>query len=233
MCRRAQKENAEQLISPKTLRRQALLLSHYPRLAGHPGGSRIYQTLRRKFYWPLMALDAYQTFRQCSSCTRERITLRKHATCLSLFPAQAPLEYVAIDISGPLPKTNDGHRYLQCITDRYSKIVRTIPLKNITAATVAQDFCEHWVFHFGPLPHLLSDNGGQFTAKFFQDVCAILRIRKLFKTDYHPQTNGQVERFNRTILAGLRHFCSEKSGDWDRFSPAITFAYNNTVHRKL
>ena len=192
----------------------------------------MYQTLRRTFYWPSMALDAYHTVRKCSSCTRERITLRKHATHLSLFSAQAPLEYVAIDILGPLPKTTYGHRYLLCITDRYSKMVRTIPLKNITAAIVAKAFCEHWVFHYSTIgPQPISDNGGQFTAKFFQDVCAILGIQKLFSAAYHPQTNGQVERFNRTILAGLRHFCSEHGRDWDRFSHAMTFAYNNAVHR--
>ena len=142
----------------------------------------MYQTLRRTFYWPSMALDVYHTVRQCSSCSLERITLRKHATYFSLFPVQAPLEYDAIDILGPLPETTDGHRYLLCITNRYSKMVRTIPLKNITAATVAEAFCEHWVFHYGPPAQLLSDNGGKFTAKFFQDVCAILGIRKLFTT---------------------------------------------------
>ena len=103
-------------------------------------------------------------------------------------------------------------------------------MENVTAATVAKAFCEHWLFRYGPPAHLLSDNGGQFTAKFFQDVCAILGIRRLFTTVYHPQTNGQVEKFNRTILAGLRHFCSEHGRDWDRFSHAITFADNNTVH---
>ena len=224
-------DNTEQIILQKTLRRQASLLANYPRLAGHPGGSRMYQILRRSFYWPSMALDAYHTVRQCSSCTRERIKVRKHATYLSLFPAQAQLEYVAIDILGPLPTITVGHRYLLCITDRYSKMVRTITLKNITAAAVAKAFCEHWVFRYGPPAHLLSDNGGKFIAKFFQDVCTILGIQKLFTTAYHPQTNGQVERYNRTILAGLRHFCSEHGRDWDRFSHVITFAYNNKVHR--
>ena len=61
-----------------------------------------------------------------------------------------------------------------------------------------EGFCVHWVFHYKPPAHLLPDNGGQFTAKFFQDVCAIPGIPKLFTTAYHPQTNGQVERFNRT-----------------------------------
>ena len=143
ICRRAKRDNAGQNILPKTLRRQALLLAHYPRLAGQPGGSRMYQTLRRTFYWPSMAHDAYHTVRHCFSCSREGITLRKHATYLSLFPAKAPLEYVPIDILGPLPKTTDGHRYLLRITDRYSKMVLTIPLKNITAATVSKSFCEH------------------------------------------------------------------------------------------
>ena len=142
-CRCAQKDNTEQIILQKTPRRQAMIRAHNPPLAGHPGGSRMYQTLRQTFYWPSMALDAYHTARQCSSCTRERIALRKHATYLSLFPAQAPLEYVAIDILGSLPKTTDGHRYLLRITDRYSKMVRTISLKKITAATVAKAFCEH------------------------------------------------------------------------------------------
>ena len=160
VCRRAQKDNAEQIILPKTLRRKALLLAYYPQLAGHPGESSMYQTLRRTFYWPSMALNAYYTVRQCYSCTPERIKLRKHATYLSLFPAQAPLEYVAIDFLVPQPKTADGHRYLLCITDRYSNMLRTIPLKNITAATVAMAFCEHWVFQYKPPAHLLSDNGG-------------------------------------------------------------------------
>ena len=105
------------------------------------------------------------------------------------------------------------------------------PLRSITADAVVRAFCEAWVFKFGPPALLLSDNGGQFTSKFFQHVGKILGVRQLFTTAYYPQTNGQVERFNRTILAGLRHFCSEHGQDWDEFSSAITFAYNNKVHR--
>ena len=112
----------------------------------------MYQTLRRTFYWFSMVLDAYHTVRQCSSCNRDIITQSKHATYLSLCSAQAPLEYVAIDILGRLPKNTNGHRYLLCITYRYSKMVRTIPFKNITAAIFAKDFFEHWVFHHLPQP---------------------------------------------------------------------------------
>ena len=83
---------------------------------------------------------------------------------------------------------------------------------------------------YGPPSYLLSDNGAQFTAKFFQHVCNILGIRNLYTTTYHPQTNGQVERFNRTILAALRKCVKEERKTWDLFSHAVTFAYNTQTH---
>ena len=231
IVRTAPIDGVEQIYAPKVLRSRILLLAHYPRLVGHPGGTRMYQTLRRTFYWPSMALDVFNTVRQCSACAKERLSLRKHSKFLKLFPAQRPLEFVAIDILGPLPRTKNGYKYLAVITDRYSKFTQTVPLRNVTAWTLAKAFCDHWAFIFGPPKYLLSDNGGQFISKFFQSVCNILGTRNLFTTSYHPQTNGQVERYNRTILAGLRSYCSEHGKDWDNFSHAVTFGYNNTVHR--
>jgi transposase InsO family protein len=69
---------------------------------------------------------------------------------------------------------------------------------------VARAFVDQWVYVYGPPVSLLTDNGPQFTAKLFQAACAELGIYKLFTTRYHPQNNGQVERYNRTILAALR-----------------------------
>ena len=191
----------------------------------------MYQSLRRTFYWPSMAMDTYNTVRNCVACAKERISLRKHASFLKLFPAAKPLEFVSIDILGPLPRTTTGFRYLLVITDRYSKLTRTIPLRDVKSVTIAKAFCENWVFQYGPPTYLLSDNGGQFTSKFFQSICSILGTRNLFTAAYHPQTNGQVERFNRTILSGLRHFCGDHGRDWDKFVHAVTYGYNNTVHR--
>ena len=190
----------------------------------------MYQTMRRMFYWPSMAMDVYNTVIQCSSCAKERIALRKHSSFLRLFPDQKPLEFIAIEILEPLPRSSSGNRYLLAITYRFSKMVQTAPHRSITADAVAKAFCEAWVFKFGPPALLLFDNGGQFTSKFFQHVGKILEVRQLFTTAYHPQTNDQVERFNRTILAGLRRLCSERGRERDEFSAEVTFAYNNTVH---
>ena len=231
LIRAAPIDLTQQIYAPKTLRSRLLMLAHYPRLAGHPGGTRMYQTLRRTFHWPSMAMDVFNTVKQCSSCAKERLSLRKHSRFLKLFPAERPLECVSIDILGPLPRSFNGNKYLVVITDRYSKLVQTVPLRTINAWNVAKVFCDHWVFVFGRPKYVLSDNGGQCISKFFQSVRNILGTPNLFTTASHPQTNGQVERFNRTILAGLRHYCPEHAKDWDNFSNAITIGYNNTVHR--
>jgi transposase InsO family protein len=52
----------------------------------------------------------------------------------------------------------------------------------------------------------------------------------MFTTAYHPQTNGQCERFNRTILSALSHYTSDNQDNWDELSYTATYAYNMTVH---
>jgi transposase InsO family protein len=104
------------------------------------------------------------------------------------------------------------------ICDRFSKLTRTVPLWSISALVVAKAFCEHWVFVYGEPRYLLTDNGTQFTAKFVLAVCRDLGIAKVFTTAYHPQTNEQVERFNRTILNALPGYVAYNQRDWDDYT---------------
>jgi transposase InsO family protein len=230
LCRRASKDGRTQLCIPKSLRSRLLNLNHYPATAGHPGGKKMYQTMRKTFYWPGLSKEAYEVVKRCTECIQEQLASRPVRTQLKLFPSSGPLEFVAIDILGPLPKTNQGHQYLLVISDRFTKLVRTIPLRRITSLMVAQSFSSGWVYIYGPPQVLLSDNGTQFNSRFFKDICGAMGIKQVFTSAYHPQTNGQVERFNRTILAQLRAFVGEDQSTWDLFSPAVTYAYNTQVH---
>jgi transposase InsO family protein len=135
-----------------------------------------------------------------------------------------------MDILGPLPRTKHGNSFLLVIADRFSNITKTVPLRTVTALSVARAFCDHWAYVYGPPVSLLTDSGPQFTAKFFQAVCAELGIHKVFPTAYHPQTNGQVERYNRTILDSLRGYVAARQDDWYDYTSAVTFAYNCRVH---
>ncbi len=191
----------------------------------------MFYTMRKYYYWPHMSADVYNTVMGCEACAKDGIRQRKIAAKLKLFPATFPLESVALDYVGPLPKSHRGNDHLLVITDRYSKLTRTVPLKNPSARDTARAFCSHWAFIYGPPVTLLSDNGGHFTAKFFQDVCITMGIKNLYTTSYHPRTNGQTERFNRTIISALRHYVNENHRDWDDYTDVLTYSYNTQVHR--
>ena len=219
-------QDPPQVVVPHNLKKKVLHINHHTLLAGHPGGKKLYHRIRKDYYWPSLTVDCYTTVRLCPHCARNRIKLRRNVGELKLFPANAPLESVCIDILGELIRTPRGNRYLLVIVDRFTKMVRTIPVKTITAAEVAKHFVHDWIFHYGPPVDLIADNGKQFTAKFFQDVCRTLNVNNIFTTTYHPQTNGQVERFNRTILSALRTYIADHPKDWDLYTDAITYAYN-------
>ena len=219
-----------QIVLPLTLRPRALILMHHSPMAGHPGQTRMYANMRRVFYWPQMAADIFGTVRRCYSCARERLRQRKRFEPLQLFPPERPLEDVAIDVLGPLPETKNGYKYVLVITDRFSKLTQAVPLKNVDAYTCAVQFVQHWIFKYGPPARLLSDNGTNFLAKFFQEVCRTLGTANVFTTAYHPETNGQAERYNRTLLNMLRHYVGDHQDDWDRYTGPLSMAYNMSVH---
>jgi transposase InsO family protein len=138
-----------------------------------------------------------------------------------------------MNILGPFLRTKHGNRFLRVIADRYTKVTRTVPLRAVTAHSVARAFVDQWVYVYGPPVSLLTENGPQFTAKFFQAACAELGISRVFTTAYHPQTNGQVERYNRTILDSLRAYVAKRHCDLDEYTSEVTFAYNCRVHSSL
>ena len=219
-----------QIALPKTLRERVMALAHKPVCAAHPGSRKMYATLRRTYFWPTMALDCHFFLRNCPECSRERVTLRKHTRALVLFPANAPLESIAMDLLGPFLKTPRGNTHILVITDRYSKLTRTVPMAKTDAYSVAVAFTQNWVFTYGPPRSVLTDNGPPFSSKFLQTVCIALGVRNLFTTTYNPKANGQAERYNRTLAAALRAYVSDNQMDWDIHAPAITFAYNTQVH---
>ena len=179
-----------QVVVPRKLRARLLCLCHDSAIAGHPGQNSIFYALRCEYYWPHMATDVVATVRGCQTCAMNRVKPRKILNRLGLFPATRPLESLAIEILGLLPKTKTEKWFLLVITDRFSKLTQVLALWTITAYTVAVAFCESWVFKYGVPRMLLSDNGPQFKAKFFPSTCRVLGITNLYTSAYYSQMNG-------------------------------------------
>lgn len=180
----------------------------------------MYDTMRRKYYWPIMYGDVEHYVWNCRSCAQVDGTLTKSQTKLQLFPATAPFEELAIDLVGPLPKTRNGKKHILVITDRYSKLSRATAMAQVTAPYIASVMLNTWIFPYGIPDSILTDNGPQFIADFFEHLCAILGVKRVPITAYHAQTNGQTERYNQTLERRLRHYVNDHQDDWDTFVPS-------------
>ncbi len=90
---------------------------------------------------------------------------------------------------------------------------------------MTQLFCR-----FGIPRQLHSDQAADFQAKVIEEICHLLQIRKTRTTPYRPQSDGLVERFNRTLLAMLSTVVREFEDDWDDHLPYVMLAYSSTVH---
>ena len=231
LIRKSPLDQCIQIVAPEGLRKRIMYFAHNSVHAGHPGSSRMYSTLRRSYYWPNMAGEVQDYVAKCQSCLRTKGTQYRSRRELRLFPATEPLSFVALDLLGPLPKSKSGHEHVLVITDRFTKFTRAIPLKSTTSQTVTDAFLQYWAYAYGVPDRLLSDNGPQFTARYFQHALASLGIKHVPTSTYHPQTNGQTERYNSSIIARLRHYVAEHQRNWDTFVQPLTYAYNTQVHR--
>ena len=73
--------------------------------------------------------------------------------------------------------------------------------------------------------------GPQFAVLFFQGVCNLIGLRNLYTSTYHPHTNGQVERFNKTLVDIFMHYVEDHQDNWDELVSVWALAYNSRPHR--
>jgi hypothetical protein len=144
-----------------------------------------------------------------------------------------PFQRVAIDLVGPIaPVTDRGNRYILTLVDYATRYPEAVAIKSIEAETVAESLVT--MFTRIAIPEeILSDQGSQFMSHVMKEVSRLLSVTQLVTTPYHPMCNGLVERFNGTLKAMLKRMCAEKPKDWDRYLPALLFAYRETPQESL
>jgi transposase InsO family protein len=216
-------------VVPASLRERLCTLHHFARAAGHPGSSKMMENIGLRWYWPTLKMDCVSMVRRCPSCAALRLKRGPRRTHpLTIFPPDRPLEFVAMDVLVPLPKTNRGKQYLLCICDRFPKMSVAVAMPDQTVSNMAQVFIDRWVAVFGIPITVLTDNGPCFASKFFKVLSNILGVKHVFTPDYRPSTNGQVERWNATSVVSLTHLARDQ--DWDQSLGLAWVAYNSSVH---
>ncbi len=108
-------------------------------------------------------------------------------------------------------------------------MARGISDQDQTALTIACLLVEQVIPRHGVPADLLSDRGPNFLSQLMQEVCRLMGIHKVNTTAYHPQTDGLVERFNRTLLDMLAKSVEKNGRDWDARLPYVMFAYRASL----
>ena len=142
------------------------------------------------------------------------------------------MQLVAVDIMGPLPRTSTGNQYILVAGDYFTRWMEAYAIPNQEAVTVAEKLVNNLFCRFSVPEQLHSDQGRQFEANVFQEMCKLLHINKTRTTPYHPQSDGLIERFNRTLQNMLAVSLSDSSSDqseWESLLPKACLAYNTSV----
>ena len=224
-----------QIVVPNddTLRRDILAKYHDGPLAGHPGCTRLIELVSRTFWWPRMAKDAENYVLSCPSCQRNKPQSGKTPGLLQPLPVPAnPWDSISMDYVVALPKTEGGYDAVLVLVDRLTKMVHLAPtVTTCTAEHTARLFFDNVVRLHGVPRNVVSDRDAKFTSKFWGSLSELLGMKVNMSTAYHPQSDGQTERMNRTLGDMLRNFAGRNPLNWDTYLTAAEFAMNNAVNR--
>ena len=205
----------KQIIVPKSVRDPIVSELHSGVSGGHLGEKKTLARLKQRYYWPGHRKDVHIFCQSCQQCATRKMPSPRRRAPLHSVPSGYPMHKVAMDILGPLPKSKSGNKYILVISDYFSKWTEAYPLPNQEALTVAQKLVDQWICRFSVPEQLHSDQGRQFESELIAEVCRLLKINKSRTTAYHPQSDGQVERFNRTLLNMLATVVKDHPHRWE------------------
>jgi hypothetical protein len=168
---------------------------------------------------------------RCILCQANKTQTRKLAGLLKPMPIpEYPWQSVSMDLITHLSCTARGHTAIIVFVDRLTKMVHLASTTDTVEGLGFADIFMTEVFRRHGLPeNSVSDRDPRFTSEFFIAICRYLGIKQALSTAYHPQTDGQTERTNRTLEEMLRHYVGPSQDDWDLKLPCAEFAINNAM----
>ena len=212
-----------QLVLPECARREAIQAMHDD--MGHFGRDRVIDLLRSRVYWPFMKEDVSRYIARCESCLKRKKP-QPIAELVSI-ETSSPMELVSMDFLC-LETSVGGYSNILVLTDHFTRFAMATPTRNQLAKTAAKALIDLFINHYGMPQRLHSDKGANFVGKVITEMCKLLGIKRSTTTSFHAMGNGQVERFNRTLLDMLGTLPDSKKSRWKEYVQPLVHAYNCT-----
>src|SRR3954467_10010512 len=198
---------------------------------GHLGFKKTLEKVSRNYYWEKMAPSIERFIKSCDMCQRTKSSTLKPFGLLNPIPAPAnKFDTRTMDFVMPLPVSEEGFDGLVVFTDPFTKAVTLEPIKTTYGAIeIAEIFFKRIVSREGLPIKIISDRDLRFTGEFWKNLFRLIRTEISLSTAYHPQSDGQTERTNRTLEEILRNHVNATQDNWDKLLPMAEFAINDSI----
>ncbi|KAL0537615.1 hypothetical protein IC582_026598 [Cucumis melo] len=221
--------------SDSAIKTELLSETHSSPFSMHPCSTKMYQDLKRVYWWRNMKREVAEFVSRCLVCQQVKAPRQKPAGFLQ--PLSIPewkWENVSMDLITGLPRTLRGFTVIWVVVERLTKSAHFVPGKSTyTASKWAQLYMSEIVRLHGVPVSIVSDRDARFTSKFWKGLQTAMGTRLDFSTAFHPQTDGQTERLIQVLEDMLRACALEFPGSWDSHLHLMEFAYNNSYQATI
>ncbi|KZR97561.1 Uncharacterized protein APZ42_007487, partial [Daphnia magna] len=218
LYRKNTKENGKkhQLVAPSILRREIIQSCHASATSGHLGVHKTLARITERFWWPNMSVDVRTYVSSCYFCQMHKRPPGGIIGELQPIPIpKKPFSLMGIDHVGPFKLTTRGNRYILVAVDYFSKWVIAKPVPDTSAIFIRDFIHQEVICHHGYPDRIISDRGSTLASSYLEEELAHWNIRHSFASAQYPQSNGQVEKMNGTLVMALKAFVNTRHTDWD------------------
>lgn len=191
----------------------------------HPGIKSTIKEMTARFIWPGINKEVKEWAQTCINCQKTKVNRHTKSQFSSYQEPDERFNVVHIDLIGPLPPSNGQIYCLTCI-DRFTCWTEVVPLPEISAETVSKAFYEHWICRFGAPGTIITDQGRQFKSQLLTNLANICGAKLRTSTPYHPQCQGKVERFHRTLKTAIK---AHNNARWTEILPTVLLGLRSVI----
>ncbi len=216
-------QDTTQLLVPKSHREMLFQAAHCNPMAGHLGQATTLNHLMARFFWPGIHENVCRWCAACRECQLVNPPASPKAPLRPLPLMQVPFERIGMDLIGLLERSARGHRFALVLVDYATRYPEAVALRNISAKSVAEALFS-MISQVGIPKEILTDQGTAFMSRTIRELYGLLGIKSVRTSVYHPQTDGLVERFNRTLKSMIRKFVHEDAKKLGQVAGTLLFA---------
>lgn len=221
-------ERCEVLVLPRTLFQNVMNELHDEAwTGGHLGLAKTLKRFRSRYFMPYAEREIERYVASCGPCQERKVV--KNIAELTPIQVSNIFEKVGVDVLGPFPRSSRDNRFVIVAVEYASRYAICKAVPRVTSNVIVEFLVEEVFCRFGDIKEIISDRGTVFTARIVKETVERFGSKCIHTSAFHPQSNGLVERFNRTLTDMLSKYLDTSQRVWCSFLPLVVHAYNTSV----